>query len=221
MYNSIVERLSEASPAGASFSFALRSGPDGFPSFPSPGRVSFCLFPPADRVFGPREPETDHCPEVNRVKEPPPLKGLRRELTRETFEELCALQCRLPEILGWAGTTEEKLARWCRRQYRLPLEEAVEMLRQDGLIEIRRAGFDQLKKSATLIAQQYNRFLNAPPEESAPRTEELARRIFSLAEPGEEELRALFSGDSGNPGDFTDPGDSGDAGDSGEAGRTG
>lgn len=138
-----------------------------------------------------------------------PLKGLRRELTRETFEELCALQCRLPEILGWAGTTEEKLSRWCRRQYRLPLGEAVEMLRQDGLIEIRRAGFDQLKKSATLIAQQYNRFLSAPPEDSAPRTEELARRIFSLAEPGEGELRALFSG---GPGDSGEPGNNGNSG---------
>ena len=153
------------------------------------------------------------------MEEATPLRGLRRDLTREDFEELCALQCAAPEILGWAGTTEEKLARWCRRQYRLPLEEAVEMLRQDGLIEIRRAGFDQLKKSATLIAQQYNRFLNAPPEESAPRTEELARRIFSLAEPGEEELRALFSGNPGGPGDFPDSGDSGETGDSGDAGE--
>lgn len=35
----------------------------------------------------------------------------------------------------------------------------MDMIRMDGLIAIRRASFDQLKKSATIISQQYNRFL--------------------------------------------------------------
>ena len=122
-----------------------------------------------------------------------PLKGLRRELTREKFEELAALQCEIPEILGYAGTTREKLNRWCRKNYRMPLEEVMTMLRQDGLIEIRRAGFENLKKSATLIQQQYNRFLSAP----ADRTEtesRLARGIFSLEDPDPDAVRALFGG---------------------------
>ena len=126
------------------------------------------------------------------MTEEAPLKGLRRELTRETFEELCALQCRLPEILGWAGTTEEKLARWCRRVYRLPLAETLYMLRQDGLIEIRRAGFDQLKKSATLIQQQFNRFLSAKDADQKQDAEHLAREIFSLEGDDPEAVRALF-----------------------------
>ena len=122
-----------------------------------------------------------------------PLKGLRREMTREMFEDLCALQCEVPEILGYVGTTEEKLERWCRRSYRLPLADAMFMLRQDGLIEIRRAGFDQLKKSATLIQQQFNRFLAAG-DRSGKQAESLAKEIFSLAEPSEEEIRDLFGG---------------------------
>ena len=76
------------------------------------------------------------------MKDCAPLRGLRREMTREMFEDLVALQCEVPEILGYVGTTEEKLARWCRKAYRLPLADALFMLRQDGLIEIRRAGFE-------------------------------------------------------------------------------
>ncbi len=120
------------------------------------------------------------------------LKGLRREMTQEMFEELCALQCRVPEILGYVGTTEKKLGAWCRRQYRLPLADALFMLRQDGLIAIRRAGFEQLKKSATLIGQQYNRYLTFPSEDPVRQAESLARQIFSLGEPSAEEVEALF-----------------------------
>ena len=126
------------------------------------------------------------------IHEIAPLKGLRRELSREDFEGLCALQCEIPEILGFVGTTEEKLARWCRRIYRLPLEDVLFMLRQDGLIEIRRASFDQLKKSAPLIQQQYNRFLSAPAGQADQQAESLAKQIFSIADPSEEEVRDLF-----------------------------
>lgn len=123
---------------------------------------------------------------------PDSLKGLRRELTRELFEELCALQCMPEEILGYVGTTERKLAQWCRKTYRKPLEEMMGMIRQDGLIAIRRASFDQLKKSATVISQQYNRFLpNTGPDPRAG-AEAAVRALTSAVSPGEEELKELF-----------------------------
>ena len=126
------------------------------------------------------------------MKEIPPLKGLRREMAREDFEALAALQCGIPEILGYVGTTEPKLARWVRRAYGMGLPEAMEMLRQDGLIEIRRASFEQLKKSATLIQQQYVRFLTPPEAGKQEEALRLAREVFSLA-PGEDSVRALFT----------------------------
>ena len=64
--------------------------------------------------------------------EPTVLSGLRRELTRELFEELAALQCAEEEILGCIGTTEPKLEAWCRKTYRRPLREMLPMIRQDG-----------------------------------------------------------------------------------------
>lgn len=57
------------------------------------------------------------------------LAGLRRELTRELFEELTALQCAPEEILGYVGTDERKLRRWCRRTYGRPLETMMDMIR--------------------------------------------------------------------------------------------
>lgn len=126
--------------------------------------------------------------------EPTVLRGLRREMTKETFEELAALQCAVEEILGYVGTTEKKLEAWCRRNYRRPLQEMLAMIRQDGLIAIRRASFDQLKKSATIISQQYNRFLpdaSRDPRESA----ETAIRMLSAAmAPAQNELRELYAG---------------------------
>ena len=130
------------------------------------------------------------------MKECTPLQGLRRELTREMFEDLAALQCEIPEILGYVGTTEEKLARWCRKNYRLPLEETLIMLRQDGLIEIRRASFEQLKKSATLIQQQFNRFLSGQGDKTAE-AERLAREIFSLDSDDPQAVRSLFERGAG------------------------
>lgn len=119
------------------------------------------------------------------------LAGFRREMTRELFEELGALQCTPEEIIGYVGTTEKKLSSWCRKTYRKPLGEMLGMIRQDGLIAIRRASFEQLKKSATMVSQQYNRFLSGtgvPPDAAA---EAAIRAPTSVAVAGEE-LRALY-----------------------------
>ena len=124
--------------------------------------------------------------------EPSVLRGLRREMTKETFEELASLQCAVEEILGYVGTTERKLEAWCRKNYRRPLKEMLSMIRMDGLIAIRRASFDQLKKSATIISQQYNRFLPDAGKDPRENAEAAIRALNAAMAPGPEELRALF-----------------------------
>ena len=126
------------------------------------------------------------------MKDPPVLHGLRRDLTREIFEELAALQCEPSEILGYIGTTAEKLGKWCRRIYRRPLEEMIPMIRQDGLIAIRRASFEQLKKSATIISQQYNRFLPQAGAEDRSQADEAIRAFTGMVNMPEESVRELF-----------------------------
>ena len=129
--------------------------------------------------------------------EPVILRGLRRELTRELFEELAALQCAEEEILGYIGTTKKKLERWCRKTYRRPLGEMLAMIRQDGLIAIRRASFEQLKKSATIISQQYNRFLPKAGTDAREDAEAVIRAVTAAAAPGREELRELYGEEPG------------------------
>ena len=125
--------------------------------------------------------------------EPVTLRGLRRELTRELFEELAALQCAAEEILGYIGTTEKKLERWCRKTYHHPLNEMLSMIRQDGLIAIRRASFEQLKRSATIISQQYNRFLPNAGNDSREDAEAAIRAMTAAAAPAQEEMRELYT----------------------------
>ena len=124
--------------------------------------------------------------------EPTVLRGLRREMTKETFEELAALQCAVEEILGYVGTTEKKLEAWCRKNYRRPLRVMLSMIRMDGLIAIRRASFDQLKKSATIISQQYSRFLPDAGKDPRESAEAAIRALNAAMAPTREELRELF-----------------------------
>ena len=133
--------------------------------------------------------------------EPAALRGLRRELTKELFEELGALQCAPEEILGYIGTTERKLAAWCRRTYRRPLGEMLRMIRQDGLIAIRRASFDQLKKSATVVSQQYNRFLPDAGKDPREGAEAAIRALNAAMAPTREELRELYPEADGEGGE--------------------
>lgn len=119
-------------------------------------------------------------------KEIPPLQGYRRTLTKDLFESLVSLQCEVSEILGYTGTTLPHLERWVRRVYRRPLPEIIQAVRQDGLIEIRKASFDQLKKSATIISQQYNRFLPPPAQDDTASKAAIAALTAAVSLPPEE-----------------------------------
>ena len=151
--------------------------------------------PEADALKTETQTVAEAAPAKKPTKELKPLKGFRRELTKELFEELGALQCPVKEILGYVGTDEIALGKWIRRTYgpRHTLDEILRMVKQDGLIAIRRASFDQLKKSATIISQQYNRFL---PDAGADDPEAGMAAIHAFTElfqkTGEEEMEELF-----------------------------
>ena len=125
------------------------------------------------------------------MSDSPVLRGYRRELTRSVFENLAALQCEPSEILGYIGTTLPKLEAWCSRTYRRPLPEILEAVRQDGLIQIRQASFEQLKKSATIITQQYNRFLPPARTQDASARAAIEALTAAVSLP-EEEVREVF-----------------------------
>ena len=126
------------------------------------------------------------------MNDPPILHGLRRDLTREMFEELAALQCEPSEILGYVGVALPALRKWCRQTYHKPLEEMISMIRQDGLVAVRRAVFDQLKKSATIINQQFNRLLASAGDDEKIRSGEAIRAFTAMLDVPEETMEELF-----------------------------
>ena len=69
------------------------------------------------------------------------------------------------------------------------------MIRMDGLVAIRRASFDQLKKSATIISQQYNRFLPDAGTDPREHAEAAIRALTAAAAPAREEMRELYGPD--------------------------
>ena len=135
-----------------------------------------------------------------KVKDIGPLIGDRREVSADEFEELCALQCTAGEIAAWAGVTEKKLGAWCRRRYGADLAETLATVSKDGLIAIRRAVFDLLRKNAALVNKQMERYIGIPgptPEEQARAAAEgglyAVRQFTALADPPAEHIRALFA----------------------------
>ena len=68
----------------------------------------------------------------------------------------------------------------------------MDMIRMDGLIAIRRASFDQLKKSATIISQQYNRFLPQAGAGDRSQADRAIRAFTEMMNPPEETVRELF-----------------------------
>lgn len=129
----------------------------------------------------------------------PPLKGLRRELTVPLFEQLCSLQCRREEILGYIGTDPPALEKWCKKVYHKPLEEMMNMIRQDGIVEIRRSAFELQKKNATMAGQQIVRFIGPPGPTAEERARQLTeessaavRQFVEMALPSREAVEELF-----------------------------
>ncbi len=92
------------------------------------------------------------------------LRGKRRILDQQRFENLCRAQCTLENILGYVGTTEEELSAWCGRVYGLPLPDIMRWISQDGQIDVRNAMFDQLK-SPSILSAIFNRVI--PQQEQA------------------------------------------------------
>ena len=132
------------------------------------------------------------------AKRPPVFRGRRREMTKEQFERMCALQCRIREILGYTGGKEEQLEKWCRRVSGRTLTpaEVRNMVRMDGLIQIREASFELLKKSSTVVAQQFSRFLpDAGLEEDAEKNPALEAFVHLLDGIGEEDPEGKEAGE--------------------------
>lgn len=74
----------------------------------------------------------------------------RKEIDKEQFEKLCALQCPLSEIADWFDCSEDTIERWCKRTYKGNFAEVFAKKREKGKISLRRHQFELSKKNAAM-----------------------------------------------------------------------
>lgn len=91
-----------------------------------------------------------------------------KEIKKEEFEKLCALQCTQAEICDFFDTTDKTLRSWVRREYGKSFSEVYNLKRQKGMISLRRAQFKLAEKNATMaiwLGKQYLGQKNVKDEE--------------------------------------------------------
>jgi hypothetical protein len=82
----------------------------------------------------------------------------KKQIDRDAFEKLCALQCTQEEICGVLGVTDKTLQAWCKRTYKANFSEVFRQKRQLGKMSLRRSQFKLAEKNATMaiwLGKQY------------------------------------------------------------------
>lgn len=74
----------------------------------------------------------------------------KKEIDKEEFEKLCALQCTMLEICDWFAISDKTLTRWCKDTYNVPFSEVYAQKRERGKVSLRRAQFQIAQHSAAM-----------------------------------------------------------------------
>lgn len=74
----------------------------------------------------------------------------KKEIDKDEFEKLCALQCTKEEISGWFDISDDTLERWCKRTYNENFAVVFSKKREKGKISLRRAQFQLAQKNASM-----------------------------------------------------------------------
>lgn len=114
----------------------------------------------------------------------------KKEIDKESFEGLLAIQCTLEEVAAFfdhklGGCSEDTIERWCRREYGMSFADTSAKKRLLGKISLRRAQFRLAERSASMaiflgknyLGQSDNVTVNAPDTESA--IEQIAKMVFN------------------------------------------
>lgn len=82
----------------------------------------------------------------------------KKEISRETFEKLCGLQCTKLEICAFLEVSDKTLDKWVKRTYRKSFSEVYKEKKGIGKISLRRTQWKLAEKSASMaiwLGKQY------------------------------------------------------------------
>jgi len=83
-------------------------------------------------------------------KKAAPKKKMGRPLKnidKEQFEKLCAMQCTYEEVCDWFDVEDDTLNGWCKRTYGKTFSEVFKQKRGMGRISLRRSGYEMAKRN--------------------------------------------------------------------------
>ena len=130
------------------------------------------------------------------------LRGKRRILDRRKFEKLCMIQCEVADILGYAGTTQEKLESWCNRVYHRPLSQMMEWIRADGRVELREAIFREVG-SPSILNNIFNRYLPELSSQDAEENQGLQQLVDAIMGVQPDVIRGVFADEADGSADHS------------------
>lgn len=81
-----------------------------------------------------------------------------KEISKETFEKLCNIQCTESEICSVLQICEDTLNAWCKRTYDLTFSDAYKKYSENGKMSLRRMQFRLAQKypaMAIFLGKQY------------------------------------------------------------------
>lgn len=81
-----------------------------------------------------------------------------KEISKETFEKLCNIQCTQSEICSVLKVSDSTLSRWCAKEYQMTFEDAYKKFSENGKMSLRRIQFKLAEKypaMAIFLGKQY------------------------------------------------------------------
>ena len=72
------------------------------------------------------------------------------EINKQTFENLCIIQCTEEEICTVLGVTDKTLTNWCRRTYNMSFSEVFRQKREGGKASLRRMQWRLAERNAAM-----------------------------------------------------------------------
>lgn len=82
----------------------------------------------------------------------------RKEINKQQFESLCAIQCTVEEMCAVLDCKYDALSSWCKRTYHKTISEVVKEKKSLGLMSLRRYQFKQAERNAAMaiwLGKQY------------------------------------------------------------------
>lgn len=106
----------------------------------------------------------------------------KKEINKEVFENLCAIQCTRDEICAVLGVTDKTLSSWCKRTYHSHFSAVFREKRKRGCASLRRTQWKMAEKNVAMAIFLGKQYLGQSDNPQTDEREELLNRLDNIAQ---------------------------------------